>query len=537
MTFAVDGYSLSICRTEVKPYKLDLSSPLDEVFDDETKQELLELLTAFPHLITGQIFAVTEEAKELLTRLPERPSSEFSWVTSRTEGPSLSQPTDSKIGGPDSAKLPWLDKKKIHPPACGTVKSRIPRSSRRIIVPSRIGTKRGRSHDDRPDINQYLQHAWAQSVLQDTTFILFHCGKYDRIGVRHRATQTLYLSDLIDVNTCKDPAYGKLQVGLYVAAVRDAMERLSQIKAVSKPTNAKAARKKRGLSEDEIPPARSSKRRRVKRSSFDRIATEVKDEDFILEIGRRDVALVRLKYNIYNSPIPSSFLRCGSSLIHGKGPITFKEPKRKASYGETEYVSITLKDKISWGAISVVHHATLSLHTSDGATLTRQAVAKLSFSKANQKRLQHEFSVYTHLSKNIGVNGLLPVYGMFQDMEGGPLMLVLGYGGISLLAREEQRTEKCSDQVTTSESERQAFTEMIQSIHDAGVRHRDIRPHNMLVNGPDVYLIDFDRAQMVATQQGKENEMARLNRLFEGDYYELDASYESSPSSSQAEVG
>jgi len=133
IAFAVDGFSLSIRRTEVEPYKLDLSPPLEQFLEDETKQELLELLTAFPHLITGQMFAVTEEAGS-------------------------SYPTIAKIGGPDSAKLPWLDNKKIQPLACGTEKTRLSRNSRRIVVPSRIGTKRGRSHDDRPDPNQYLQH-------------------------------------------------------------------------------------------------------------------------------------------------------------------------------------------------------------------------------------------------------------------------------------------------------------------------------------------------------------------------------------------
>ena len=61
--------------------------------------------------------------------------------------------------------------------------------------------------------------------MDDTTFIIFHCGKYERIGVRHRATGTLFLSNLIDVHGCRDPGYGKIQVGLYLLIIRDAMER------------------------------------------------------------------------------------------------------------------------------------------------------------------------------------------------------------------------------------------------------------------------------------------------------------------------
>lgn len=53
----------------------------------------------------------------------------------------------------------------------------------------------------------------------------------------------------------------------------------------------------------------------------------------------------------------------------------------------------------------------------------------------------------------------------------------------------------------------------------------------MLIDGKDVYFIDFDRAQMVATRKGKENDMARLNRLFEGEFCDSDgrSSYEPSP--------
>jgi hypothetical protein len=61
--------------------------------------------------------------------------------------------------------------------------------------------------------------------MDDSTFIIFQCGKYERIGVRHRETGTLFLSNLIDVHSCRDPGYGKIQTGLYLLIIRDAMER------------------------------------------------------------------------------------------------------------------------------------------------------------------------------------------------------------------------------------------------------------------------------------------------------------------------
>jgi hypothetical protein len=56
-----------------------------------------------------------------------------------------------------------------------------------------------------------------------------HAGSFEYIGVRHRATQTLYLSDLIKTHTCRDPGYGKLHIGLYIAALEDAEDRVMQL--------------------------------------------------------------------------------------------------------------------------------------------------------------------------------------------------------------------------------------------------------------------------------------------------------------------
>jgi hypothetical protein len=67
--------------------------------------------------------------------------------------------------------------------------------------------------------------AWSRLVHTDSTFVVFNCGNYERIGLRHRASQTLYLSELIDVPHCKSPGYGKIHVGLYMAIIHDLFDR------------------------------------------------------------------------------------------------------------------------------------------------------------------------------------------------------------------------------------------------------------------------------------------------------------------------
>ena len=46
--------------------------------------------------------------------------------------------------------------------------------------------------------------------------------------IRNRASQTLYVSDLIEPHNCVGPGYGKLQVGIYIAAIQDTMDRWLQ---------------------------------------------------------------------------------------------------------------------------------------------------------------------------------------------------------------------------------------------------------------------------------------------------------------------
>ena len=46
--------------------------------------------------------------------------------------------------------------------------------------------------------------------------------------LRRRDSQTLYVSDLIEPPTFKNPGYGKLQIGVYIAAVQDAIARRKQ---------------------------------------------------------------------------------------------------------------------------------------------------------------------------------------------------------------------------------------------------------------------------------------------------------------------
>ena len=103
-------------------------------------------------------------------------------------------------------------------------------------------------------------------MKNDATFIIFNCGNSERIGIRDRKTQALYLSEPIDPIHCKDPTYGKLHLGLHLAIVQDLMQREDQrdakLEDTETPVVAKRAREDRADDDIQIP---DRKRRRLQK--------------------------------------------------------------------------------------------------------------------------------------------------------------------------------------------------------------------------------------------------------------------------------
>lgn len=104
--------------------------------------------------------------------------------------------------------------------------------------------------------------AWTSAVQSNTTLIVFDCGNFFRFGIRHRETQTLFLSALIDCQAT-DPAYGKIWTALHIIAVFDAIQRVPSLKSESE---YKSMRQKRKAKWTELD---SRKRQRVDEDSQD----------------------------------------------------------------------------------------------------------------------------------------------------------------------------------------------------------------------------------------------------------------------------
>jgi len=68
--------------------------------------------------------------------------------------------------------------------------------------------------------------------VDDASYIIFSDGKTLIIGIRDRQSQTLFLSPLINIGTTDDPPFAKLQVGLFIVAYNNALNRATQLRTM-----------------------------------------------------------------------------------------------------------------------------------------------------------------------------------------------------------------------------------------------------------------------------------------------------------------
>ncbi|KAF8334386.1 hypothetical protein F5887DRAFT_1256924 [Amanita rubescens] len=73
-----------------------------------------------------------------------------------------------------------------------------------------------------------IQQIWSEMVKHDATFLVLNSGNFEIIVVRDRGNRTLYLSDLI---VTADPGYFQIHVGLFIAAIQDAIDRATRLNA------------------------------------------------------------------------------------------------------------------------------------------------------------------------------------------------------------------------------------------------------------------------------------------------------------------
>ncbi|RDB15896.1 hypothetical protein Hypma_003546 [Hypsizygus marmoreus] len=544
-------------RFERRTGKHLMVNGLPELLGDETMQNLKMLAQQFPELATCEVGLVSEETEFILRDMDRLTAGGFKPIFCGTVGTSPRNSTCTPP--PDAHSIPWSENKPLSGLVRPTSKrttlasrsyasTSLPRRSRRLQKLSqdveherqpktRTASQTPNSSDSASRIKrqsdvfppiqratprsrqtEYLiQHSWARAVRSDTTIILFHCGNFERIGIRHRESQTLYLSNLIDVPHDTNPARGKLHVGLYMAAYLDTMDRFIQLRELESQAQPPEVPIPQIKPTPHVRPANteSTTTRKRNRDALD-ADTSVDDVEsdssvIIREAGLRNLALIQVRYDVFNSISPASFIRVGRSLAPVVGPT--RPPRVRRKYSTREHFTLVLHSAFDRGATGHAHRATLELTTSTGKELTHEVVVKLAFTAEQQERLEHEYSIYRHLSSS-GVKGIIvDVFGLFRDIEGDSMAIIMSHGGRSL------RNLFPGQQVELSSSERAAFLAAMKTIHGAGVRHNDVRPPNLLLDDAGkVAILDFDRADLNSSEGQKEREFGRLADLLDGAY-------------------
>lgn len=159
------------------------------------------------------------------------------------------------------------------------------------------------------------------------------------------------------------------------------------------------------------------------------------------EYAPTTLLLLYLKYRSYNSPSPASLIRAGPMLFPGQHhDAPTPKPKAKTSYSSHEYLTLTLGPEIGFGAVGTVHKGELQRRMPDGRVVACGVVVKLAFLPEEQEKLFHEYTVYHRLfSSDVKVLGLVHIFGLFVDTEGGPSALVMSDGGKPLGYRQDNK--------------------------------------------------------------------------------------------------
>ncbi|KAK0490414.1 hypothetical protein IW261DRAFT_1555550 [Armillaria novae-zelandiae] len=305
-----------------------------------------------------------------------------------------------------------------------------------IVVPQ-PGCGTSRYKTDAADI---IQRAWARAVHSDSTFIIFDCGNFLRVGVRRRKTQTLYISELVDVLHCSNPNYGKLMVAINVAILHDVIERLPLLEpslAKGKRRHAGKSRKRPWDNAEAPSPVRRSRR---------------KLEETLNEMSPEEMK--------HDSP---SFFRQPDSL------------GRQPSYRYDTCLTLLVGKKLGRGAIGDVYEAQVLVDMPSGNKAHYpEKIVKLALSEDQKERMRHEYAIYRRLLYGpvpVAAGSIPIAFGFFEDIESDVGALILSYNGQALAYRSDPPASR----ITVSPEERATLIRILESIHAAGVAHGDIR--------------------------------------------------------------
>lgn len=311
------------------------------------------------------------------------------------------------------------------------------------------------------------------------TIVVLHSGNHEIIGIRHRETQTLYISHVIEPHQCSNPAYGKIHVGIYIAAVQEAIDRTRQdIEKRDPPADISPRNEEANPDDSEgedlndcsrgesLRPTRSNKRTKGSSSKGKQKARHGEDAErhgrgkvidkvciaslrqaivvhnltsqaLLANAAKQNHVCLRLSYDIYDSPHPAVFRRLPDGPKKAPGHAKLQTPPLSPGRETTpiipisispQAIHITVHSELQHGSTGIVHIGTMTV---DPSGPTAKVAVKLAFSRDEKLRLVQKHRAYTDLHSK-GVRGIPRVIGLFIDEElllggEGPYALVMSY--------------------------------------------------------------------------------------------------------------
>ncbi|TFK66386.1 hypothetical protein BDN72DRAFT_961819 [Pluteus cervinus] len=371
-----------------------------------------------------------------------------------------------------------------------------------------------------PTAEALVHHAWRLAVQQDTTIIVVNCGNYERIGIRHRGTRTLYLSDIIDVTK---PGYGKLHLGILMAVVDDALNRY-RVYREKHPVSLATKRILKRARKTEI--VGNSGLRRSKRQRMNTLLSKSQDhhplskqdtQTLWREVNQRSILLLQFSGGGLNSSRPTGCLRKGRSLSpFTPAPEELPLHGLKDSYQPNEYFTLTLDWDNSNGLTGQVFTGQLQVSLPSGRALSRSVVAKIATYAEARERVRHEYRVYQHLWAH-NIKRIPEIYGLFEDMDDLVTMIVMERAACTFRQREPITKENKGGLREVPPSDKLTIMEVVEAMHKAGVVHDDLRPDNLvLAQDGKPMVIDFDRSTLHPTDDLKDIERRHIENLLSG---------------------
>lgn len=262
-----------------------------------------------------------------------------------------------------------------------------------------------------------------EAVQSDTTLVVIQSGNFEFIGIRHRASQTLYLTELLDVpnsasqtdtNPRTRPPYAKVHTGLYIAAVRDAVSRalqISEYEARNVPFPYVGDAEDTPDVEAHVAYNKPKEVCLHRRSSILSSSQNSYTQWFMVQ---HEVSMSVRFYDGDHPHPPARFLREPSDLDSNIIPFQkFDDP------------STTILVTFGNQRMGMVFEAKVGLY---GHPLIPEAIVKFAVGHSSWPRLEREYHTCLDLTKR-GVKGIVSTLGLYENEKQGIKVLVMEDGG------------------------------------------------------------------------------------------------------------